>query len=199
MDKKVNLNFSKIWWDILEDRMKPVQNRSELEQIFNIMIDLKPSSYLEVGTAEGDSLYALGQTVADGGMISFVDLGEFHTTPLRNKRIGWLTDMGYTVEGYIGNSMDFDVVARVREDGKRFDVVMIDAGHKYEEVKSDWENYGDLANKAVIFHDINMKAVRKLWEEVKQWATEKNFQTKEIISPDKTDNPEYGFGVLLLW
>jgi hypothetical protein len=49
------------YWRVIKDRSTTVQEYHELEHVFNLMRDCE--SYLEVGTAEGNSLYVLAHAL----------------------------------------------------------------------------------------------------------------------------------------
>lgn len=120
-----------------------VQNREELEHVYNLTRECK--TYLEVGTAEGNTLHVLGNNMN----VTFVDLCEPHTEKSR-KEVQKNSSM------VDGNSHDFNVIKRVN--GK-YDFVLIDAGHKYTDVIADAYAYGLLATKYILFHDIRMLEV----------------------------------------
>jgi len=161
-----------------------VQDQTELEYVFNLMKDCK--SYLEVGTAEGNSLYVLANAMPKGSKITYVDLGEKHTTPHRNVILDQLKD--YDVTAIHGDSNDFSTKARLSVD-TLFDVVLIDAGHDDFNVAIDALFYGPLATKYIIFHDIKMPDVNRAFE----WYCKQRHECKNYrVVNSKT----YGYGII---
>lgn len=177
------MTFDELWKYIAERNCITVQEYNELKFVYDLIEG--SASYLEVGTAEGNSLYVLAHALAPNARITYIDLGEVHTTPHRNTVIDKLKVDGFKVHGIHGNSTDPSVIALVQE---RFDIVLIDAGHTYEEVLSDARNYGKLADKYVIFHDINLLPVRKAFEEYQ----EETGLTGYMISNSET----FGYGII---
>lgn len=190
--------FDELWRD-LEERSRRwaipiVQDYKELEYIFNLIKGCE--SYLEVGTAEGNSLYILSHALRPEANITIVDFGEKHTGPARKEVTDKLEHrpIGLGVDGLLnnllrevyGNSHCVDVFKKVPNE---YDVVFIDAGHTYEDVIADAIAYGHLATKYIIFHDIQLPAVRKAFN----WYLAHNPQFKHHEFINSTT---YGYGII---
>lgn len=173
-------------WKFIQDRCEAqsypmVQDKQELEYVFNLMKGY--SSYLEVGSAEGNSLYVLAHALEKGASITFIDYGEAHTTYKRDEIVSLLIAEGYKVRGILGNSHDEAIIKAAQA---KYDIVMIDAGHSYEDVKQDIENYLPMASKYCIFHDIELLGVRKAFDEMKTGTNHHYFIRSE----------SYGYGII---
>lgn len=131
-----------------------VQERSELNHVYDLMVDCKCKSYLEIGSAEGNSLYVLGNAVEK--YIDYVDFGEAHTEDHRKICVDKLMALGKSVTGYLGDSTS----AQTLPNKKKYDCVLIDGGHDYDTVLSDCMMYAGLATKYVFFHDVQLEPVR---------------------------------------
>lgn len=139
------------------DRVFPVvQDKSELEYIFNLMIG--SNSYLEVGTAEGCSMYVLAHAMPNKSWLHWIDLGEKHTQAYREEFFQDLSRIGYNVSGMIGNSNELNMTNELTD---KVDCVMIDAGHLHHNALLDLINYGKLATKYIFVHDVTMPDVMK--------------------------------------
>jgi len=99
----------------------------------------------------------------------------------------------------IGNSTNQDVIAKARKLGP-YDVVFIDGDGTYDGVLRDWYNYGPMAKKLVVFHNIINTAVydgrpglevSKVWDKIK--STESTIEFAETWAYDKK-----GIGVVVL-
>jgi len=69
---------------------------------------------------------------------------------------------------YVGDSGDEQTIEWAKNNGP-YDMVVIDGDHNYEGVKMDWENYGNMATKMVVFHDIFQDVwpgPRQLWNQI---------------------------------
>lgn len=147
------MTFDKLWEFIVKRRPQVVQERSELEHIFGLIIGCR--SYLEIGTAEGDSMYVLSHALAPNSTITSVDLGERHTRPYANDVVN-IIKQNHNVALYTGDSTNPDTYPNK----KPHEVVFIDGGHDYNTALSDARMYGKLATKYLIFHDIKLDGVR---------------------------------------
>lgn len=173
--------FNKLW-DFVKGRCEhTVQERSELEYVFNLMLGCE--SYLEVGTAEGNSLYVLGHAVKN--KIDYVDLGEKHTEQPRYVVIEKLIKLGKNVTQHIGDSTKPETLA----DKGKYDCVLIDAGHSYENVLADARLYAPLATKYVFFHDIQLKPVADAIETFRRESNLGKYTT--FINSDS-----FGYGII---
>lgn len=144
-----------------------VQEYHELKHVFGLIYGCK--SYLEVGTAEGNSLYILYHALKESARIRYVDLGERHTKGPREAVIEYLKERGPTnIDGYLGNSHEasimYSVIWQTHSGVELFDAVLIDAGHTYEDVIADASAYGWMASKYIIFHDICLPEVAKAFD-----------------------------------
>jgi predicted O-methyltransferase YrrM len=157
--------FDDLWKDLQERSRRLaipiVQDYNELEHVYNLIQGCE--SYLEIGTAEGNSLYVLSQAVKPWSKITYVDLGEKHTTPARDEVLDKLASLGITrPHGIHADSNDPNTLAEITD---KYDVVLIDAGHSYKNAITDARFYAPLAKKYVIFHDICLPEVKMAYNE----------------------------------
>lgn len=174
--------FSELWDFVLRRTQRgviTVQERNELEHVFNLIHGCE--SYLEIGTAEGNSLYVLAHALKRGAKITCVDLGEAHTKPHQEEIRKLLPD--YEIGMFHGDSTNLDTYPKKEQ----HDVVLIDGGHDYHTVLSDCEMYGHLAKKYLLFHDIKLPDVARA---VNRYINDKNFRYSEIVN-----SPTMGFGI----
>lgn len=187
--------FSELWDYVVkrtERGVMTVQERSELEHVFNLMKSFYCQSYLEVGTAEGNSLYVLGNAVRKNGRIIYIDLDEKHTRDARDEVVDILCK-SHVIAYHAGDSTHasspYHFGNRFRDDKVKFDCVLIDGGHDFATVLSDAINYAPLANKYVFFHDIQLPEVKKAVEWfVPRWNLGK-YST--FVS-----SPTFGYGII---
>lgn len=191
-------DFEKAWSFVVErssQGVMTVQNRDELEHIYNLAKGSQ--TYLEIGTAEGNSLYVMGH--AFSGNLYFVDLGEPHTEKPRQDVIDRLSEK-HRIMQVFGDSTYENIRRRLETklsynerdmdcyDGY-VDCVLIDGGHDFATVLSDSLSYTHRVRKYVFWHDIQLPEVRAAYEWYK--ARYKTGKYSEFIKSDT-----FGYGIL---
>lgn len=175
-------------WDFIVKRsadmcMPVVQDEQELSYVYGLLE--RCESYLEVGTAEGNSLYVLANAMKKGSEITYIDWAEKHTKDKRDFILSKLTD--YNITSVHGDSNDYTTLDRVKN--KRFDAVLIDAGHDDFNAAIDALFYGPLATKYIIFHDIQLPDVGRVFDWYSRQMPQKRFY--KVVNSES-----YGFGVI---
>jgi len=181
------IDFDILWREVVaRSQVFPVvQEYNELKHVYHLMEGA--SSYLEVGTAEGNSLYILSHALKDNSRIRIIDFGEKHTKEPRQKVIDKLTSLHKVYPTY-GNSHDKEIIEEAQFDGF-YDVVLIDAGHSYTDVIADAIAYGGLATKYIIFHDVCLPEVA---EAFKWYVTQRpDCESYQFINSDT-----FGYGIM---
>lgn len=189
--------FNDLWCELIRRQnngIAPlVQDKAELEQVFKLIKSANCDSYLEVGTAEGNSLYVLAhalqvdQQFVKKPSIITIDYGEKHTASPRNEIITKLADI-VNIKEFLGNSHSSDIIKQVN-DLRSFDVVLIDAGHTYTDVIADAVAYGHLAQKYIFFHDVQLPEVKAAFE----WYVA---QRHDCYADYFINSANYGYGIL---
>lgn len=170
-------------WEFVKGHCKVLaQNKAEMEFVYNLIVGCE--SYLEVGTAEGNSLYVFGNALIKGSEITYIDAAEERTQKYRESIISKMGD--YRIHAIHGNSHHKDVIGETQK--RRYDCVFIDAGHTYEDVIQDARNYAILADKYIFFHDVQLPPVMAAF---KDWQKEIGRNGYTIINSEN-----YGYGVI---
>lgn len=173
--------FEELWRFIVKRSLTIVQEQNELEHVFNLMKGCE--SYLEIGTAEGNSLYVLAHALKKGAKITCVDFGEGHTKSNQDDVMQMLSS-DYEVGMFLGNSMD----PQTLPNKEKVDCVLIDGGHDYNTVISDARMYAPLATKYSFFHDVKLPEVKRA---VDEYVKENNLKYYEFIN-----SPSFGYGIV---
>jgi len=184
---------------------KPIQNQWEISQLLNIIQKQHPKLILEIGTANGGTLFLLTRHSHERAKIISVDLpygpngGGFPKwkIPIFKKFANSKQSINF-VRGDSHSSSTLSAVKDISK-GKKFDVIMIDADHSYEGAKKDFFLYKPLIAKGgiIVLHDILENIydpeinVHLLWNELK-----KEYKTEEIIN-DKNQGC-LGLGIVYL-
>jgi len=141
------------------------QNEWELEQFLAVIERLQPRRVLEVGTMWGGTLWhwlQLAEVVVsvDDEMRRAADWEQ------------WAEDANCELVLLQGMSQDEELVEQARKLGP-YDFIFIDADHRYDSVKADWENYHEMIAEHGVFafHDTqhigdDSYGVEQLWGEI---------------------------------
>lgn len=159
-----------------------VQERHELEHVYNLIKACDCKTYLEIGSAEGTSLHILGSIPES---VDYIDLCESHTETLRKE----ITGQNAKFTCFKGNSTNKETYLN-RIAKKLYDCVFIDGGHDFDTVISDSLMYATLATKYVFWHDIQLPEVREAVDVFLKHH--KHLGTYSFF----VNSPSYGYGIL---
>lgn len=177
------------------------QKPKELKKLVDLYETLKAKNVIEVGSMYGGTLYYWIAKAAAGARVMSIDLpvgpGDGRYPKVVEAHMEWLVwAKGFDVEllTRFGPSQDPHIIADAKvtfKDG--VDFLFIDAGHAYEQVKADFQNYGPLVKMGglIALHDIvGGEGVPQLWEEIKGAG----FDTEEIV--EDYGQGECGIGIV---
>ncbi len=142
--------------------LKPLQVESEFRQMIRRAAQVRAKCVVEIGTANGATLFALARVAADNATVVSVDLpgGLFGGGyPAWKKTIySRFARPSQRIHLLRANSHDEQTFERVRQlTGLGcVDILFIDGDHTYEGVKADFLRYRELVRPGglIFFHDI---------------------------------------------
>lgn len=178
------------------ETIKPKQNRTELRKLAEIVkTEVAPETVLEIGTADGGSLYTWARYFDSAETIISIDQSheKLDKRFLETFRPGVINCIS-------GRSQEERVVREVRDlvKNRGIDFILIDGGKQVEEVRQDYQMYKPLLNEGgvIAFHDILTHRhleidpdVLKVWKEVRDDA----FSYKIIENHQQN---KYGYGIM---
>jgi predicted O-methyltransferase YrrM len=186
--------------------IKPLQVQSEVRELLEVTNRMKPKVILEIGTANGGTLFLFSRVASDDAIIISIDLpgGTFGggypawKTPLYKS----FALPGQKIHLLRSDSHARDTLEQTKAilNGREIDFLFIDGDHTYEGVKTDFQMYSPLVGKQgiIAFHDIvpggweNVGGVPQFWDELKAYYRDKE---REIVQ----DRSQGGFGIGLLY
>lgn len=195
------LNFS---LNSLAEFIKPSQVRDEILELLKILNNIKPKVVLEIGTANGGTLFLLSHVASRDATLISVDLpagmfgGGYPTWKIPLYKSFALSNQ--KIHLIRADSHSQSTLERVKSilNGKEIDFLFIDGDHTYEGVKKDFKMCSPLVKNGgiIAFHDIvpgpkeNVGGVPKFWQEIKD-----RYEAREIVK----DWNQGGYGIGLVY
>jgi cephalosporin hydroxylase len=161
--------------------VRPIQVKEEIAQLLGILQRMRPRTLVEIGTANGGTLFLLTRVSSSCAVIVSVDLpsGKFGG--------GYLPSLVQVYRSFAtakqnvvpmrADSHDPVTLTNVKRllDEDPIDFLMIDGDHSYEGVRSDFELYSPMVRRGgiIAFHDIvpglpsHVGGVPKFWREIR--------------------------------
>jgi cephalosporin hydroxylase len=187
-------------WDVV---ITPMQVRSEIEGLLELLAEDPPRAILEIGTARGGTLFLLCHVASDDALLVSVDLpgGDFGGgyPPAMSPLLTSFAQRGQVVELLRADSHSPATLAEIERllDGRQLDFLLIDGDHTSEGVRQDFRMYSPLVRKGgrIAFHDIVpgrpdlAGGVPDYWLELKASRS-----VRELV--DDSNQGAYGIGVI---
>lgn len=180
-----------------------MQKSREIEQLLQLLEQVRPASVMEIGTASGGTLFLWTRVAADDALILSLDLpqgpwgGGYR--PWRSPFYRRLGRSRQHIRLLRGDSRSSEMAAAVRAHlgNRTLDFLFIDGDHSYEGVRSDFEKYATLVRPGgiVALHDICPDESRpdlgvdRFWRELRG-----RFECEELV--ESQDQRSYGIGVI---
>jgi len=185
--------------------IRPMQIKEEFKNLLKIFKKYPNKIILEIGTANGGSLFHLCKLAPDDALIISIDLPEgnfgggypkwkepiYKLFKKKNQRLYLLRE----------DSHQEETLLKIKEilNNKKIDFLFIDGDHGYDGVKKDFKMYSPLVKEGgiIAFHDITPNGLEKLtggvpifWREIKD-----KYEHEEFIQDQKQTG--YGIGYLI--
>jgi len=166
---------------VLGVKIRPMQVPWEIRQLLQIIEEAKIEIMLEIGTANGGTLFLFNQVADPRAMIISMDLpgGPFgggypSWKSIIYKRFKKRGQRLYLIRGDVHNQQTLDNVKSILN-GETLGFLFVDGDHTYEGVKMDFEMYAPLMKDGgiIALHDIvpgpaeRVGGVPRFWKEIK--------------------------------
>lgn len=186
----VDFVFSEKWARFFWIKQEP----HEILALSSLLQKQRPKVVLEIGTAQGGSLFLFSKLADPQALIISIDLpdGKFGGG-YKSYKSAFYESFATSKQQMCllrADSHSAETFERVKEilNGKKIDFLFIDGDHTYNGVRSDFNQYAQLVeeNGLIGFHDIVSSTqeceVKKFWEE-----TKRNYKvtTEFINSPNQ--------------
>jgi predicted O-methyltransferase YrrM len=181
----------------------PWQSKYEILNLCKILQKQLPKRIIEIGTANGGTLYLFSHVAQPDAFLISIDLpnGRFGGG-FRNWRkflFKKMVQKNQKLKLILKNSQNLDTFLETQSllNGEKVDFLFIDGDHTYEGVKKDFESYSKLVKPGgiIAFHDIVkgnpsfVGEVHKFWNEVKN-----NHKHMELV--EEKGQEAFGIGVI---
>ncbi len=182
--------------------IRPLQIAEELASLAAQVRQLRPRTVLEIGTANGGTLFLWTRLADAGATIVSIDLpgGKFGGGYPSERGIVYRRFTRSTQKLHLLRENSHDPRTRAKAvrlfGGEPIDLLFIDGDHTYEGVKQDWEQYSPLVRPGgmVVFHDIagnyDDTQVKELWDSIKCGCRYEEYVVDS--------NGYYGLGILFM-
>ena len=148
----------------------PQQIECEMVRLGEFVSKRKPKCVVEIGTAEGGTLFSFSKVSTPDAILLSIDLRDLRVRRLLYESFG---SDGQQIRLIRGDSQANATLGEVKRllNGRRIDFLFIDGDHTYEGVKRDFELYSPLVltGGVVAFHDIVRFPPTEAYEEVNQF------------------------------
>lgn len=138
----------------------------EYHFLYGLVLLLQPKSILEIGTSTGVGTIVLASAACAFGRQAKVTTIDIQLDPRRKFNFSRFPELAGMVETVLEPSGT--ALARFAQDGRRFDLVFIDGGHAYEQVRDDWLASQPLTDFWLLHDTVQEPGCKRLVQEIQK-------------------------------
>ena len=181
---------------VVAGSIRPAQVKDEILGLLKIVSRMKPRVILEIGTANGGTLFLFTRVALEDAIIISIDLpgGKFGGGYRKWRELLYKSFIlqGQKIHLLRTDSHKRETLEQVGVilDGREIDFLFIDGDHSYEGVKKDFEMYSSLVKKGgiIAFHDIVVHPPEIGCEVSKFWTEIRGSHKSEEIVKERSQN-----------
>ena len=201
IDEVINFTFN-----TLGETIRPEQIKEEFRELLKLITNNELNTILEIGTANGGSLFSFCKLASVDATIISIDLPQgmfgggypdwkipiYNLFKSENQDLFLLREDSHSIQTY-------DKILKILN-GKKLSFLFLDGDHTYDGTKNDFNMYSNLVKKGgiIAFHDIAPNGIEErvggvpiFWNEIKLL-----YNYKEFINDHKQTG--YGIGCLFV-
>lgn len=180
--------------------MRPVQVRSEIRELLEVVQERRPQVVVEIGTWNGGTLFLWTRIASEDAHLVSIDLpgGQFG-----GGYAGWRVPIFRSfargrqkLDLLRVDSHSTSTVEQIKRllNGRTIDFLFLDGDHTYDGVKKDWDLYSPMVTQGgvIAFHDVassyDNTQVKRFWDGIKSAFPHREY----LADPDG----RFGIGVL---
>jgi predicted O-methyltransferase YrrM len=159
--------------------IRPKQIKEEMISFLKLINTYNLKRFLEIGTSNGGTLFAVSRVIDDNATIVSIDLSYDKLWGIFNiKLYNYLGKKEQKLHFFELDSHNLNTLSKIKSifNNEDIDLLFIDGDHSYDGVKMDFEMYSPLVKKGGIIavHDIAIHSqessceVKRFWDEIKE-------------------------------
>lgn len=159
----------------IDTRLEGLKNypramKSYIFTLYEFVLEYKPQKMLELGTQNGISTKTILLAMKENNLGELVTVDQKDRSTILDAEFSDVKDRCSFIRGNTHSQETIDMVKNHLGEGELFDMSFIDAGHSFEDITLDWQNYYPLIRSGgvLMLHDtVNSDAgVRDFWPSI---------------------------------
>jgi predicted O-methyltransferase YrrM len=153
-----------------QQKQYPRAMKSYVLMLYEFVREIKPNKVLELGTQNGQSTKTILMAMGMNNYGTLVTVDHKDRLTILDAEYSDLKKYCIFIKGNTHSPETLQTVKNQLSSEELFDILFIDAGHSYEDVKSDFNDYGNLVKSGglILLHDtVNTDAgINKFFQEI---------------------------------
>ena len=161
----------------IDPRLEGLKNwkramRSYVFTLHELVFEIRPEYVLEVGTQLGQSTKSMLLAMGQNKFGKLISVDHKRRSDILDVEYPDLKEYCHFIKGSSHDPLTLQAVKDVLPEGKLLNIILIDGGHSYDDVKADYYDYYPLVKDGglIILHDVcNVNCgVPDFWKEIQE-------------------------------